>query len=59
VAATAGREAAASGVARAGAGRAAAAGADAIAAAWGPRLGSNVDRFTNSGVVAILGIPDC
>ena len=58
----AGRGEAASGVAGVGAGWAggvAAPGADATAAASGPRLGSKVERFTNSGVVAILGMPDC
>jgi hypothetical protein len=29
------------------------------AAAWGPRFGRSVERFTNSGVAAILGIPVC
>ena len=37
----------------------AATGADATAAACGPRWGSKVERFTNSGVVAIFGMPDC
>jgi hypothetical protein len=59
VAATAGREAAASGVAGPVPAGPPQRGADAIAAACGPRLGSKVERFTNSGVVAILGMPDC
>jgi len=33
--------------------------AGAIAAACGPRRGSKVERCTNSGVVAIFGMPLC
>jgi len=60
--AAAGRDAA-GGLAAAGvdrvAGTGVAAGAGPTAAACGPRFGSKVDRFTNSGVVATFGIPDC